>query len=147
MNNMVQKSRENLKNRRGFTLIELIVVIVIIGILAAIIIPKLSAFTDRAEQKATLADAKTILTSAVALYSDDPTDASSIDDDAIKELTGDILGTIEELTASTAIVSDIGEVNFKYTRDSGYYAECKDSVLKVYDSDSNLVWGSEPETP
>ena len=37
-------------NKKGFTLIELIVVIAILGILAAIAIPRFSGFTDKAKQ-------------------------------------------------------------------------------------------------
>ncbi len=46
-----------LNNRRGFTLIELMIVVVIIGILAALAIPKFIKVTGKAK----LAEAKTIL--------------------------------------------------------------------------------------
>jgi prepilin-type N-terminal cleavage/methylation domain-containing protein len=41
----------NLRNSKGFTLIELMIVVVIIGILAAIAIPKFGAASDRAKEK------------------------------------------------------------------------------------------------
>ena len=43
---------QRLKNKKGFTLIELIVVIAILGILALIAIPRFAGFTDRAKIRA-----------------------------------------------------------------------------------------------
>lgn len=55
-----------IKNKKGFTLIELIVVIVIIGILAAIVIPRLTGFTEKANISADKATYE-IVNTAVAI--------------------------------------------------------------------------------
>ena len=63
---------KTLKNKRGFTLVELVVVMVILGILAVILIPRITAVQDGARKTACQANLR-ILDSVTAIWmSDDP---------------------------------------------------------------------------
>ena len=64
---MLQLFRKRLSNRKGFTLVELLVVISIIGILSAIAIPKFSSATETAKRAKIQADLRTI-DSAIMIY-------------------------------------------------------------------------------
>ncbi len=66
---MLQKINKK-KNEKGFTLIELMIVIAIIGILAAIAIPQFSAYRKRSYNAAANADLRNAATAQEAYYVD-----------------------------------------------------------------------------
>ncbi|MGD6853799.1 type II secretion system protein [Bacillus infantis] len=61
---MIKKLGQRLKNEKGLTLIELLAVIVILGIIAAIAIPSIGGIIQKSKEDAVKADAIQVLNSA-----------------------------------------------------------------------------------
>ena len=68
-----------LNKKEGFTLIELMIVIAIIGILAAIAIPQFSAYRQRSYNSAAQSDLRNLATAQEAYYVDESTYRSAVE--------------------------------------------------------------------
>ena len=103
-------------NKKGFTIVELVIVIAVIAILAAVLIPTFSGIIEKANKSATLQEARNGYTEA---YADDIQD-----------------GVIDGTTDGTNAVSDAnysvdaGTAKYTYTA-RGYTAEFDGEVWTV----------------
>lgn len=99
-----------LKNRKGFTLVELIVVIVIILIMAAVLVPTVMNYVDEAAKVSVKQDAATALTQ---LQTDVAWDSACAIDDSVGTATGALTGTNYSIVGvtSTSLVSSINAAN------------------------------------
>lgn len=62
---MLNKLKKN--DKKGFTLVELIVVLVILAILAALLVPALTGYIDKAKNKAIVAETRQVVMAAQTL--------------------------------------------------------------------------------
>ena len=129
---MFEKIRK-MKNKKGFTLVELIVVLVILAILAALLIPALTGYIDKAREQSLISEGSLVLTAAQATVSE-------------AYGTGDLKvgtdGAITELKAGASWKFDVvvgSETNYKSIKIKNLiYSDSKNSI--AYNFESN--WGS-----
>ena len=71
MTKIKNKFSSTLKNKKGFTLVEIIVVLVILAIMAAVVVPSMLGFIDKAKQSEETANARAIMVSTQAIVSEE----------------------------------------------------------------------------
>lgn len=142
MNQLVLKKKNELsKKKKGFTLIELIIVIAIIAILAALAIPKFGEVRENANQKTDIATAKNIATIVAQQVSD-----------------GSITGNTGEVTSdeNDKVASKLDGTSTPKAKAAG---KATTFTYKIDDTTGNITvwykggnevyptWGTPPPTP
>lgn len=144
---MLEKIRK-MKNKKGFTLVELIVVLVILAILAAMLIPALTGYIDKAREQSLITEGSLVLTAAQATVSEayGTGDLKVGTDGAItvtnKAALASQINQLAELKTGASWKFDVvlgSEINYKSIKIQNLiYSDGKNSI--AYNVTSN--WGS-----
>ena len=123
MEKMIAMQQKRRSKKGGFTLVELIVVLVILAILAALLIPALTGYIDRAKEKKVIAETRMAVMAVQTMNSDyyaannKDMDWTKLTDDQTKEFK-----ELAEIDAST--VSGV-KFNDKHAVDTLTYTSDK----------------------
>lgn len=142
---MIKKLRQNRKNKKGFTLVELIVVIVIILVLAAVMVPSVLRYVEKARQANCKADAATILVDLQAQVADAYSEAAQKGEAVDLAAITTAAGTSVSLAEDKAVATTAAPVQFMVDQDANSDSLGDVTFICYFDGRYYIDWTSETQ--
>jgi type IV pilus assembly protein PilA len=117
----MENAKKLLKKKGGFTLVELIVVLVILAILAAILVPTLLGYINKAQEEKNYSTAQTVRVAAQAVYDDEVGHGTTI-------TSGDTIDK-DDQTKSGQSVTDLAGVDTSKVTNYSFKVDDKGQII------------------
>ena len=130
------------KNNKGFTLVELIVVLVILAILAAILVPALLGYIDKAREKQITTNAEAAYVAAQAILNEQY-GLNKTASQASAKVTPSEIKKLTDITESFKISFDCGSQKTDGTNTQAVDSKHKGFIITEFSYTSNETNGKE----